>query len=57
MCGYQAELPDKQLLVFHVNGDLRNNDRVNLKTICLNCRHLTPKKRLPWKPSDPVPGF
>ena len=56
-CGFVAELPDKQLLVFHVDGNLKNTDWVNLKTVCLNCQPVVYKSRLPWKPSDSVPGF
>lgn len=57
VCGYKAELPDKQLLVAHINGNLRDVDRVNLKTVCLNCHQLLQKKRLPWKIDKPTPGF
>ena len=56
-CGFKAELPEQQLMVYHVDGDLRNNDRVNLKTVCLNCRPMVSKSRLPWKPADLVPDF
>ena len=57
MCGFKAESPEEQLLIFHVDGNLNNNDWVNLKTVCLNCRPLVGKKRLPWKPSGIVPDF
>jgi hypothetical protein len=56
-CGFVAELPDQQLRVFHVDGNLKNVDWVNLKTICLNCQPMVYKSRVPWKPADPVPGF
>jgi hypothetical protein len=56
-CGFEAELPDKQLHVFHVDGNLKNTDRMNLKTICLNCQPLVYKSRLPWKASDAIAGF
>ena len=56
-CGFVAEVPSEQLLVFHVDGDLRNNDWTNLKTVCLNCRPLVGRKRLPWKPAEIVPDF
>jgi hypothetical protein len=56
-CGFEAELPDKQLLVFHVDGNLKNADWVNLKTVCLNCLPVVYRSRLPWKHADPVPGF
>ena len=55
-CGFKAEA-DAQLLVYHVDGDLNNNDRLNLKTVCLNCRPMITKSRLPWKPAEVVPDF
>ena len=56
-CGFVAELPDKQLQVFHVDGNLKNTDWVNLKTVCLNCQPVVYKSRVPWKVEKPVPGF
>jgi hypothetical protein len=56
-CGFSADMPDKQLQVFHVDGNLKNVDWVNLKTVCLNCQPVVYKSRLPWKPAGPVPGF
>lgn len=56
-CGFEAELPEKQLSVFYIDGNLKNNDRVNLKTVCLNCQQVVHKSRLPWKPADSVTGF
>lgn len=56
-CGFKAEIVEKQLLVFHIDGNLRNNDWSNLKTVCLNCRPMVYKSRLPWKPADLVPDF
>ena len=56
-CGFTAKLPDKQLHVYHVDGNLKNVDRVNLRTVCLNCQQVLYQERLPWKVSDHVPGF
>ena len=56
-CGFGAELAEQQLLVYHVDGNLRNNDRSNLKTVCLNCRPMISKSRLPWKPAGIVSDF
>jgi hypothetical protein len=50
-------MPDKQLNVYHVDGNLKNIDRVNLRTVCLNCQPLLYRERLPWKPAESVPGF
>ena len=57
VCGFEAALPDSQLLVFHINGDLRNTDNSNLKTVCLNCQQVLRKKKLPWKQAPVVPDF
>ena len=55
-CGFRAKYKE-QLFVYYVDGNLNNVDWVNLKTVCLNCRPVVYKSRLPWKSSDPVPGF
>lgn len=55
-CGFTAKL-FSQLNVFHVDGNLKNNDWVNLKTICLNCTEEVYKSKLKWKPSPPVQDF
>jgi Zn ribbon nucleic-acid-binding protein len=56
-CGFVATMPDKQLNVYHVDGNLKNIDRVNLRTVCLNCQPLLYQERLPWKPAESVLGF
>jgi hypothetical protein len=56
-CGFKAKLPEQQLNVFHVDGNLKNNDRNNLKTVCLNCTAEIYKSKLPWKSSPVVPDF
>jgi hypothetical protein len=56
-CGFEAKLPEEQLRVFYVDGNLKNNDRVNLRTVCLNCQPVVYKSRLPWKSADQSPGF
>jgi hypothetical protein len=56
-CEFKAELVDDQLVVFHVDGDLRNTDRANLKTVCLNCRPLIYRSRMPWKESEVIADF
>ena len=55
-CGFKSEA-EAQLLVYHVDGNLNNNDRLNLKTVCLNCRPMITKSRLPWKPAGIVADF
>ena len=55
-CGFKAKLPE-QLNVFHVDGNLKNTNWTNLKTICANCTIEVSKSKLPWKPSPVVPDF
>lgn len=55
-CGFKSKIPE-QMVVFHVDGDLKNNKWSNLKTICLNCQQEIFQSRLAWKPSPIVPDF
>ena len=55
-CGFVAKHVE-QLNVFHIDGSLKNNDWVNLKTVCLNCTKEIDKSKLRWKPSPPAQGF
>jgi len=34
-CNFKSRYPEDQLRVFYVDGNLRNNNWANLKTICL----------------------
>jgi len=56
-CNFKSRFPDQQLCVFYVDGNLRNNNWTNLKTICLNCQVEVYKSKLPWLPADIVPDF
>ena len=51
-CGFLAKFHD-QLNVFYIDGNLKNNDWVNLKTICLNCTVEIARAKLKWKASPP----
>ena len=55
-CGFKFKFPE-QSAVFYVDGNLKNNAWVNLKTLCLNCVQEVYKSRLPWKPAEIVPDF
>jgi hypothetical protein len=55
-CSFKAQYPD-QLNVFYVDGNLKNTNWLNLKTICLNCQQAVYKSRLPWRASPLVPDF
>ena len=56
-CGYGAKFPEKQMTVFHVDGNLKNCQTLNLRTICLNCRVELANTRTPWKESPLTPDF
>ena len=55
-CNFKFALPS-QSVVFHVDGNLKNNNWLNLKTVCLNCQQEVYKSRLPWRPATIVPDF
>ena len=55
-CGFKFKLPD-QSNVFYVDGNLKNNNDFNLKTVCLNCTQEVYKSRVSWKASPLVPDF
>ena len=53
LCGVKAQR-HIQLDVFFVDGNMRNTNVTNLKTVCANCQRLTSVKRLGWKGGDLV---
>ena len=57
VCNFKAKFPTKQLSVYYVDGNLKNNSLPNLKTVCLNCQIEVSNSKLPWKPSDLTPDF
>ena len=57
MCGFTAKVKTKQLFVFHVDGNLKNNDWVNLKTVCANCQIELYNSKVSWRQSPIVPDF
>jgi hypothetical protein len=56
-CGFRAKFPDKQMSVYHIDGNLKNTSSMNLKSVCLNCRVELAYSRLPWKPATIIPDF
>ena len=55
-CGFKLKYPE-QSNVFYVDGNLKNNNHFNLKTVCLNCQPEVYKSRLAWKPAPVEPDF
>jgi hypothetical protein len=56
MCNFKAKT-FRQLFVYHVDGNLKNVNWLNLKTVCANCRIELDGTRVSWKPSPIVPDF
>ena len=55
-CNYKSEHTE-QFNVYHVDGNLNNTLRSNLKTICANCQRTMQKQGAKWKQGDLVPDF
>ena len=55
-CGFYAEYHE-QLSVYHIDGNLKNTNIFNLKTICLNCQVAVARQGLGWKQGDLIPDF
>jgi hypothetical protein len=53
-CGFRSKY-SAQLWVYHVDGNLNNNNVRNLKTVCLNCTVEITKADLIWRPGDLEP--
>jgi len=53
-CGFKSKYA-AQLMVYHTDGNLNNNELRNLKTICLNCTIEVVKADLIWKAGDLEP--
>ena len=56
-CGFKFKFPVEQSAVYYLDGNLKNNNHFNLKTVCLNCVQEVHKSRLAWKPASLVPDF
>jgi hypothetical protein len=56
-CGFRAKYPDRQMSVFYLDGNLKNNNEFNLKTVCLNCRVELQQSGSAWRESPITPDF
>lgn len=56
LCGFAFKLTI-QSNVFYVDGNLKNNNNFNLKTVCLNCTQEVYNRKVAWKVSPIVPDF
>jgi hypothetical protein len=55
-CGFHADYTE-QLSVYHIDGNLKNTNLINLKTVCTNCQIAISKQGLGWKQGDLIPDF
>lgn len=55
-CNFKAKLP-QQMFVFHIDGNLANVDRINLKSVCANCRTELMNSKTTWRPGAITPDF
>lgn len=56
MCNFKATTLT-QMFVYHVDGDLKNINSFNLKTVCANCQIEISGTQAPWRPATIVPDF
>ena len=56
-CGFVCSNVKTQMRVYYVDGNLKNNDWNNLKTICLNCQAALQDSKTTWKPADLVVDY
>jgi len=52
-CGFVSK-SGAQILVYHIDGNLKNANLANLRSICLNCTVEIVRLDLPWKVGDLV---
>lgn len=55
-CGFKFKYTT-QSDVFHIDGNMDNNNWVNLKTVCLNCVEEVKHSNLPWTLTGLTPDF
>jgi hypothetical protein len=56
-CGFTAAHVKTQIRVFYVDGNLKNNNLTNLKSICLNCVAAITESKTSWKPADLIADY
>lgn len=53
LCGFRAR-HGSQIMVYHMDGNLNNNEILNLRSVCLNCSAIV-QRESKWKPGDLEP--
>lgn len=51
LCGFKCLFPS-QITVYHIDGDMKNIQLSNLRSVCLNCIEVVKRKNLTWKRGD-----
>lgn len=51
ICGFRSTY-SAQTLVYHIDGNLKNTNVSNLRTVCLNCTVVIQKSDSVWKDGD-----
>jgi protein-arginine kinase activator protein McsA len=55
-CSFKAKSIG-QMFVFHIDGNLKNNDWTNLRSVCANCRIDVNNTKTTWRESPLVADF
>ena len=51
LCGFKSLYPS-QIVVYHIDGNLKNTAFTNLRSICLNCVEVVKRKSVNWRRGD-----
>ena len=54
ICNFKSKHAS-QIKVYHIDGNLNNNNLINLRSVCLNCSTLIQRQDSTWKPGDLSP--
>jgi len=51
LCGFKCSYPT-QMTVFYIDGNMKNIEFTNLRSICLNCVEVVKRKDVNWRRGD-----
>lgn len=55
-CNFSSKHKE-QFNVYHLDGNLNNNKKNNLKTVCANCQRILSKEGISWRLGGLTPDF
>lgn len=55
-CNFNAKFAN-QIFVFYIDGNLKNNDWTNLRSVCANCRIEVHNSKTTWKESPLIVDY